>query len=72
MQYASKNIGKAFESLGHEVMVSVEENELESLHGTHHLQALQEFNPHIIFNINYQSILDATIPDSAFNVVWCE
>ena len=70
MQYASKNIGKAFESLGHEVMVSVEENELESLHGTHHLQALQEFNPHIIFNINSHSILNATIPESVFNIVW--
>ena len=70
MQYASKNIGKAFELLGHEVMVSVEENDLESLHGTHHLHALQEFNPHIIFNINYHSILNATIPDSVFNVVW--
>ena len=70
MQYASKNIGKAFESLGHEVIVSVEENELESLHGTHHLQALQEFNPHIIFNINSHSILNATIPESVFNIVW--
>ena len=32
MQYASKNIGKAFELLGHEVMISVEENDMESLH----------------------------------------
>ena len=70
MQYASRNIGKAFELLGHEVAISVEENDLESLHGTHHLQALHEFNPHIIFNINYHSMLNAIVPDPIFNVVW--
>ena len=70
MQYASKNIGKAFELLGHEVAISVEDNDLESLHGTHHLKALHEFNPHIIFNINSHSMLKATVPEAVFNVNW--
>ena len=70
MQYASRNIGKAFELLGHEVAISVEENDLESLHGTHHLKALHEFNPHIIFNINSNSMLNAIVPDPIFNVNW--
>ena len=69
MQYASKNIGKAFQTLGHKVMISVEENDMESLHEMHHIQAHNEFQPHIVFTINH---LEESLPmsDHTFNVVW--
>ena len=68
MQYASKNIGRAFEALGHEVIISIEENDMESLHEIHHLQALNEFQPHIVITINHLEELPIT--DDAFKVVW--
>ncbi|MEK9990445.1 MAG: hypothetical protein VW642_11990, partial [Halieaceae bacterium] len=70
MQYCSSNLAKAFESMGHEVLLSVEKNELEQLDGLIHLKLLLEFEPDIVFLINQSSILEGGLPAHIFNIVW--
>lgn len=70
MQYGSKNLAKAFESLGHIVVLSIEENEMEQLHDSVHFKRLFEFEPDIVVQVNKSSILEGGLPESIFNVVW--
>lgn len=70
MQYCSKNLAKAFESLGHNVRLSTEQNEMEQLDQSIHFKSLFEFEPEIVVQINKSSLLEEGLPESIFNVVW--
>ena len=70
MQYASKSMALAFERLGHKVFMSIEENETEQLCAHHHLKALAEFNPHLIFSINHDDFFGVSFPDDVFRTIW--
>lgn len=70
MQYASRNMAMAFEKLGHEVFLSIEENDIEQLYAHHHLEALAEFNPHLIFSVNHDDFFGASLSDDVFRVIW--
>lgn len=68
MQYVSINLAKAFEKLGHQVLISMEENDMEALDFPWHFKAYLEFNPHIVVNINHQN--NAWLNEDVFNVIW--
>lgn len=64
MQYVSKNIANALESLGYEVRFDL-------FHGTEDpkcFKRISEFNPHVTININY--LRNDFINDSCFNFIW--
>ncbi|MBF0178029.1 MAG: hypothetical protein HQL63_14465 [Magnetococcales bacterium] len=69
MQYASRDVAKAFERLGCEVYLDIEKDERESLNDNHILQSIYSFNPHIVININNPNHYFNLHPD-VYNVVW--
>ena len=70
MQYAARNVAIAFESLGHEVLFSIEDNEMEQLDDFIQYKLLSEFQPDVIFVINQSNLLGVRLPEQIFNVVW--
>jgi hypothetical protein len=77
LQYVSKNLADAFDSLGHDTLVSIEENAMQSwgANDSHnnsdfawHLKNIYEFNPHIIFNLDW--INNSFLGDDVFNFIW--
>ncbi|MDH5731419.1 MAG: hypothetical protein OEZ58_20730 [Gammaproteobacteria bacterium] len=68
MQYASKNIAKALRKVGHEVLLTTEQNEMEALEMNHVLQDYINFNPHATININHAN--NRYLHPSVMNVVW--
>lgn len=55
MQYCSRQLAKALRKLGHEVLLCMEENDMQSFSEYLYLKTQQTFNPHVIFNINHIS-----------------
>jgi len=70
MQYASKGLATAFESLGHNVLLSMEANEMEQLDPLIHLQSLSAFEPHVVVLINQSTFVAEGLPEQIFNIVW--
>lgn len=67
MQYASKGLANAFKSLGHEVWLSIEHNEMEEL-DYQRPDELRQFNPHLVININH--IDNQWMHPDLYNVIW--
>ncbi|MGD9715796.1 MAG: hypothetical protein AB7U26_01790 [Sulfuricurvum sp.] len=68
MQHVSKNIADALSKLGCQVCVSIEANEMEYLHGVHHLVEYLNFRPNVTFNINHLN--NGHLHDEVFNFIW--
>ncbi|MBF0175536.1 MAG: tetratricopeptide repeat protein [Magnetococcales bacterium] len=68
MQYASRNMAQALERQGCKVSFAIENDEREVLNAWHVTMQTLDYNPHIVFNINYQNNLHL-LPD-VFNIVW--
>lgn len=69
MQYAAKYLAEAFRKLGHQVVFSIEQNDMEDLtDGIWHKKLYCDLNPHITININHQN--NKNLPDHVFNVIW--
>ena len=68
MQYASKNLAKAFEKLGHQILLSMETNEMEGIDMSHRLTEFYHYQPHVVVNINhlYNQFLNPEI----INITW--
>lgn len=68
MQYASKNLARAFEKLGHKTWLSMEQNDMEGIDMSHRLAEFYQFEPHVVVNINhlYNSFLNPHI----YNITW--
>ncbi len=68
MQYCSKNLANAFNALGHDAFLSIEQNEMESLSGAWTLKEYHDHNPHLTININH--INNNFLHPDVFNVTW--
>lgn len=77
LQYAAKNLADAFNDLGYNTFISIEENAMQNWGGNDspnnayfawHLKNIYEYNPHIIFNLDW--INNTFLNDSVFNFVW--
>ena len=77
LQYVTKNLADAFDSLGYQTFVSIERNEMQNWgandsHGNvdfaWHLKNIYEFNPHIIVSLDW--INNTFLNDKVFNFVW--
>ncbi|RXJ98221.1 hypothetical protein CRU98_10695 [Arcobacter sp. CECT 8986] len=69
MQHISKNIAKAFEQTGkYEVCYLIQEDDMQAMDYLIYYHKIDEFKPHITFNINhtYNSFLHKDV----FNFVW--
>ncbi len=67
MQYASKGLAEGFKALGHEVRVSIEQNEMEQL-DYQRPKEQYEFNPHLVVKINHLD--NQWMHPDLFNMVW--
>jgi hypothetical protein len=77
LQYVAKNVADAFDELGCDTFVSIEQNAMQSWgsndsHGNSdfawHLKNIHEFNPHIIFNLDW--INNSFLGEDVFNFIW--
>ena len=68
LQYASKNLAKAFEKLGHRTFVSIEQNAMEEVDSAWHLKSFLDFKPNVIVNINHTN--NSWLHKDIFNVNW--
>ena len=77
LQYVAKNLADAFNDLGYNTFISIEENAMQNWGGNDspnnayfawHLKNIYEYNPHIIFNLDW--INNTFLNDSVFNFVW--
>lgn len=68
MYYNSRDLAQAFRRLGCETLFCVEANNRETFDFNHYLQALADFNPHLVFDVNNYFNLK-THPD-VFKAAW--
>lgn len=68
MQYISQNIADAFRALGHQVFLSIEENDMQKIDTFMHLAHYIQFNPNVVININHFN--NSFLHDDVFNFVW--
>ena len=68
MQYSIRNLAGALEKLGHKVVVSIEQNDMEELCPAWNLKEFLELKPHLTININHLNNL--FLHPDLFNVVW--
>ena len=68
MQYASRNLAKALEKLGHKAIVSIEQDDMEELCPAWNLKEFLELNPHLIISINHPN--NTFLHPELFNIVW--
>ncbi len=77
LQYVAKNLADAFNDLGYSTFVSIEQNAMQSWGGNDshgnaefawHLKNIYEYNPHIIFNLDW--INNTFLNEAVFNFVW--
>lgn len=76
-QYITKNIENEFRKMGYETFISIESNEIqtwgandshENANYAWHLRNILDFNPHVIFTINWLN--NTFLNDKVFNFVW--
>lgn len=68
MQFATNNLAKVFEKMGHIVHVSMEQNDMEHLDFRIRLEEQFNFNPHLIVSINHLN--NTYLNPDVVNVVW--
>ncbi len=68
MQYCSMALAKALETLGHDVYVSIEQNDLEYLDNSVISQEYFTFQPDAVININH--VNSVMLHDHVVNVIW--
>lgn len=68
IQHSTKGIAKAFEKLGYDVKVLIEENDMQLMYKDLRVKAIYEFNPHLVVNINH--MFNDILNDKTWNVVW--
>ena len=76
LQYVAKNLADAFNDLGYSTFISIEQNAMQNWGGNDshgnaefawHLKNIYEYNPHIIFNLDW--INNTFLNDKIFNFV---
>jgi hypothetical protein len=77
LQYVAKNLSDAFNDLGYSTFISIEQNAMQNWGGNDshgnanfawHLKNIYEYNPHIIFNLDWLN--NTFLNDEVFNFVW--
>ncbi len=68
IQYSTKGIAKAFDDLGYDTKILIEEDDMQLLYKDLRVKEIYEFNPHITFNINH--MFNDIVNEKTWNIVW--
>ncbi len=77
LQFVAKNLADTFTQMGYDTFISIESSPLQSWGGADieqspdfawHLKNIYEYNPHIIFNLDWMN--NTFLNENVFNFVW--
>ena len=68
MQYSSRNIAESLSRKGCSVKLLIEEDDRESVNLYQILQEHNNFNPHVVVNINYRN--NTWLHQDVYNIIW--
>ena len=68
IQYSTKGLAKAFQKLGYEVKLMIEENDMQLLYQDWRVKEIYDFNPYVVVNINH--MYNDIINKKTWNIVW--